>query len=113
MGSTSKSSACSTLTARAGMRATAVWCRISSCRPLRGADITIYGDRSQTRSFCHAQFPDRELVGIVGDLIRGFLMVMGAPCAFRAGTGAWQRVVKTLTLPFSPRLQTGFDLRKA
>jgi UDP-glucuronate decarboxylase len=38
---------------------------------LRGEDITIYGDGSQTRSFCY-----------VDDLIRAFLLVMEAPADF-------------------------------
>jgi UDP-glucuronate decarboxylase len=38
---------------------------------LRGDDITIYGDGSQTRSFCY-----------VDDLIRGLVAVMNAPAAF-------------------------------
>ena len=42
--------------------------RTSSCRRCRGEDITIYGDGSQTRSFCY-----------VDDLIRGFLAAMDAP----------------------------------
>ena len=38
---------------------------------LKGEDITIYGDGSQTRSFC-----------FVDDLIRGFLLVMDSPRDF-------------------------------
>jgi UDP-glucuronate decarboxylase len=38
---------------------------------LRGEDITVYGDGSQTRSFCY-----------VDDLIRGFLLLMEAPTEF-------------------------------
>jgi UDP-glucuronate decarboxylase len=38
---------------------------------LRGEDITIYGDGSQTRSFCY-----------VDDLIRGFLLLMDSPAGF-------------------------------
>ena len=38
---------------------------------LRGEDITIYGDGSQTRSFCY-----------VDDLIEGFVRMMGSPADF-------------------------------
>jgi UDP-glucuronate decarboxylase len=37
-------------------------------RPLRGEDITIYGDGSQTRAFC-----------FVDDLIEGFVRMMATP----------------------------------
>ncbi len=40
-------------------------CRISLCKALLGKDITIYGDGSQTRSFCY-----------VDDMIDGFLRLM-------------------------------------
>jgi UDP-glucuronate decarboxylase len=43
---------------------------------LRGEDITIYGDGSQTRSF-----------GYVGDLIEGFIRFMELPCAADGGPG--------------------------
>lgn len=39
------------------------------CQALRGEDITIYGDGSQTRSFC-----------FVDDLIDGFIRMMELPC---------------------------------
>ena len=43
------------------------WCRISSFKSLLGHDITIYGDGSQTRSFCY-----------VDDLIDGLMRLMGS-----------------------------------
>ncbi len=57
--------ASSTPTARACIRTTAAWCPTSSCRRCRATTITIYGDGSQTRSFCY-----------VDDLIDGFLALM-------------------------------------
>ena len=44
---------------------TAGWCRTSSCRRCEGKPITIYGDGSQTRSFCY-----------VDDEVRGFLALL-------------------------------------
>ena len=44
---------------------TAAWCRISSSRRCTGADITIYGDGQQTRSFCY-----------VDDLVDGLVRLM-------------------------------------
>ena len=43
------------------------WCRISSCQALLNRDITVYGDGSQTRSFCY-----------VDDLIDGLTRLMGS-----------------------------------
>ena len=46
-------------------KTTAEWCPISSFRALRGEDITMYGDGSQTCAFCY-----------VDDLIEGFVRMM-------------------------------------
>ena len=48
-----RSCASSTPTARACARPTAASCRTSSCRRSTGKPITMYGDGSQTRSFCY------------------------------------------------------------
>ena len=48
-------------------RTTGAWCRTSSSRRCSGEPITIYGDGSQTRSFCY-----------VDDLIEGFIRLMDA-----------------------------------
>ena len=44
------------------------WFRNFIVQALRGEDITIYGDGSQTRSFCY-----------VDDLIEGFVRMMASP----------------------------------
>ena len=54
-GSTRASSGSSTPTARACGPATAAWCRTSSCRRCAGDPLTVYGDGSQTRSFCYVE----------------------------------------------------------
>ena len=55
--------------------ATAGWCRTSSSRRSKGEPITLYGDGSQTRSFCY-----------VDDLIEGFVRLMDSRSGFhRAG----------------------------
>ncbi len=64
----SRSRASSTPTARACTRTTGAWCRISSCRRCSARDITVYGDGSQTRSFCY-----------VDDLIEGLVRLMATP----------------------------------
>ena len=51
--SRSRSRGSSTPTVRACTPTTAAWCRTSSCRRCRASRITIYGDGSQTRSFCY------------------------------------------------------------
>ena len=66
--SRSRSRASSTPTARAWTPTTAGWCRTSSCRRSKGRTITVYGDGSQTRSFCY-----------VDDLIEGFVRLMESP----------------------------------
>ena len=66
--STRASSGSSTPTARACGRATGGWCRTSSCRRCNGEPITIYGDGSQTRSFCYV---DDEVEGIYRLFKRG------------------------------------------
>ena len=58
----------STPTARACTRTTAAWYRTSCVQALRGEPITIFGDGSQTRSFCY-----------VDDLIEGFVRLMARP----------------------------------
>ena len=63
--SRSRSRASSTPTARACIRTTAAWCPTSSSRRCRASRLTIYGDGSQTRSFCY-----------VDDLIEGFMRLM-------------------------------------
>ena len=63
--STSGSCASSTPTARACGPTTAASCRTSSCRRSHGKPITIYGDGTQTRSFCY-----------VDDEIDGFLALL-------------------------------------
>ena len=66
--STSRSRASSTPTARACTRTTAAWCRTSSCRRCAASRSRIYGDGTQTRSFCY-----------VDDLIEGFVRLMETP----------------------------------
>ena len=69
--STSASCGSSTPTARGCTRSTAAWCRTSSARRSRGEDITIFGDGSQTRSFCYRD-----------DLIEGMIRMMNGPDDF-------------------------------
>ena len=64
-GCRSRSRGSSTPMARACIRPTAAWCPTSSCRRCSGEPITIYGDGSQTRSFCY-----------VDDLIDGLMALM-------------------------------------
>ena len=44
---------------------TAAWCRRSSTRPCAGEPVTVFGDGSQTRSFCY-----------VSDLVDGLYRLM-------------------------------------
>ena len=64
-GSTSAWSASSTPTARGCWPTMAAWSPTSSCRPSQASRSGIYGDGSQTRSFCY-----------VDDLIEGFVRFM-------------------------------------
>ena len=66
--STSGWRASSTPTGHACSRTTAAWSPTSSCRRCAGEPITLYGDGSQTRSFCY-----------VDDLIEGIVRLMDAP----------------------------------
>ena len=67
-GCASRWRASSTPTARACIRTTGAWCRTSSSRRCSARDITIYGDGTQTRSFCY-----------VDDLIDGLMRLMATP----------------------------------
>ena len=69
--STSASCGSSTPTARACTPSTAAWSRTSSRQALAGEDITIFGDGSQTRSFCYRD-----------DLIEGMIRMMNGPDDF-------------------------------
>ena len=62
---TRTSCASSTPTARACSWTTAAWCPASSTRRLRGEPLTVFGDGSQTRSFCY-----------VSDLVEGLYRLM-------------------------------------
>ena len=57
-----RSCASSTPTARACARPTGGSCRTSSCRRSTGEPLTVYGDGTQTRSFCYV---DDEVRGIL------------------------------------------------
>ena len=46
----------------------AAWCRTSFARHWSGEDITVFGDGSQTRSFCYRD-----------DLVEGIIRMMTAP----------------------------------
>ena len=61
----------STPTVRACIQTMAGWSRISSFRRCKGEDITIYGDGTQTRSFCY-----------VDDLIEAIVRTMATPDDF-------------------------------
>ena len=61
----SRSRASSTPMARGCTRMTGGWCRTSSSRRCAGEPITIYGDGTQTRSFCY-----------VDDLIEAIIRLM-------------------------------------
>ena len=60
--STSRSCGCSTPTGRGCTPTTAAWSATSSCRRSAGQPLTVYGDGSQTRSFCYV---DDTVEGIV------------------------------------------------
>ncbi len=67
----SRSRGSSTPTARGCIPTTAASCPTSSCRRCRNEPITIYGDGTQTRSFCY-----------VDDLIAAFVGFMATPAEF-------------------------------
>ena len=68
-----RSCASSTPTARACTPTTAGWSPTSSSRRCAGEDLTIYGDGSQTRSFCY-----------VDDLVEGMVRMMNNERDFTA-----------------------------
>ena len=66
--STSRWRGSSTPMGRACTRTTGAWCPTSSSRRCDNQDITLYGDGSQTRSFCY-----------VDDLVDGLIRFMATP----------------------------------